>query len=102
MAAAPALVVRNFFVPVGEASGQTRDRQLDGLADVGSALGAALGRPVASLWAMRNGYALCSRDGLEAINRYLFDLDDASLDDLRGRLVVPIQRGVEVTEPGSP
>jgi hypothetical protein len=64
MAAGAATIYRNYLVPVDGQIGQTRDRQLDGLTDVGTALSAALDRPVAELWAMRNGYALCTRAGL--------------------------------------
>ena len=102
MAAAPALIYRNHFVPVGDGVGQTRDRQLNGIAGIGAALGAALGCPVADLWEMRNGYALCSRGGLEAISARLSGLDNDAIDDLRGLLSIAIQRGVEVTEPGAP
>jgi hypothetical protein len=102
MAAAPATIFRNYFAPVGDRIGQTRDRQLDGLAAIGTVLGASLARPVGDLWTMRNGYALCSRDGLEAISAHLSALDDDGIDDLRGRLSIAIQQGVEVTEPGAP
>ena len=101
VAAAPALVVRNYFAPFPDGVGQTGDRQIDGLADFGAALATAMGRDVSSLWKMRNGYALASQDGLEAIAAHLATLDEAGLDDLRGRLAVTIQRGVEVTAPGA-
>ncbi len=101
MAAAPATIFRNYFAPVAGVAGQRRDRQIDGLADIGAALAQALGRPATDLWEMRNGYALCTREGLDAISRYLANLDAGSLDDLRGRLSIAIQRGVEVTEPGA-
>ena len=61
IAAGAATIYRNYFVPVGDAVGQTSNRQLDGLADLGAALGKALSLPVESLWTMRNGYALCTR-----------------------------------------
>ena len=101
IAAAPALIARNYLAPFADGLGQTRDRQLDGLADVGAALAGSLGRDVASLWEMRNGYALCSEDGLQAIDAHLGGLDNAAIDDLRGRLAIAIQRGVEVTAPGA-
>jgi hypothetical protein len=41
IAAGAATIHRNYFVPVGGARGQTKDRQLDGLADLGSSLSAA-------------------------------------------------------------
>jgi hypothetical protein len=102
MAAAAALIYRNYFVPVGDNVGQTQDRQLNGIADIGAALSAALGCAVANLWEMRNGYALCSGGGLDAISAHLSGLNTDAIDDLRGRLSIAIQRGVEVTEPGAP
>ena len=102
IAAAPALIVRNYFAPIGGQVGQTRDRQFDGLAEVGAALGASMGCDASSLWDMQNGYALCSREQIAALDAHLSDLDDAALDALHARLVVAIQRGVEVTAPGAP
>jgi hypothetical protein len=58
IAAGAATLYRNYFVPVDGQPGQSADRQLDGLAEIGSALSAALRRPVHDLWDMRNGYAL--------------------------------------------
>jgi hypothetical protein len=46
--------------------GQTRDRQFDGLAELGEILSKALNQPVGAPWKMRNGYALCTGiDGAE-------------------------------------
>jgi hypothetical protein len=67
IAAGAATIYRNYFAKVGGCDGQTKDRQFDGLADLGEALGEALNQPVAALWKMRNGYALCTRAGLDAI-----------------------------------
>jgi hypothetical protein len=102
IAAGAATVYRNYFAPVAGGVGQTRDRQLDALADVGAALSAALDRPVASLWSMRNGYALCSREGLAAIDAHLASLDEAGLDALRARLRIGAHRDVEVTDAEGP
>lgn len=71
IAAGAATIYRNYLVPVGDGVGQTRDRQLDGLADLGEALSAALDEPASRLWTMRNGYALCTEHGLELIGRHL-------------------------------
>ena len=71
IAAGAATIYRNYFAPVADQFGQTAQHQLDGLADLGFALSEALGRPVQSLWDMRNGYALCHREGLSAIGSYL-------------------------------
>mgnify|MGYP007128604050 CR=1 FL=1 len=68
--------------------GQTRDRQLDALADLGAALAEATGRPLASLWSMRNGYALCTRDGLASIEARLAAADAAQVDAWRDLLRV--------------
>src|SRR5215510_9690044 len=67
MAAGAATIYRNYFAPVGDGIGQTSKRQLDGLADLGAALGDAVGLPVEALWTMRNGYALCTHAGLDGI-----------------------------------
>jgi len=98
IAAGAATIYRNYFAPVGHGLGQTKDRQLDGLADVGDALSAALGRPVETLWTMRNGYALCTRVGLDAIAGHLGALGPEQLDDLRGRLRIGLHSDIEVTE----
>jgi hypothetical protein len=98
IAAGAATIYRNYFAPVGDRPGQTRDRQFDALADLGNALSAALGRPVEALWKMRNGYALCTEAGLDAIARHLASLDPEGLDDLRSRLRIGLHRDVQVTD----
>ena len=98
IAAGAATIYRNYFVPVGGSHGQTATRQIDTLADLGEAFSDALKTPVATLWTMRNGYALCTRAGLDAISGYLGDLDAAQTDILRGKLCVGIHRDVEATE----
>jgi hypothetical protein len=47
---------------------------------------------------MQNGYALCSRDGLDAIGEHLGALRPEQLDILRGKLRIGIHRDVEVTD----
>ena len=98
IAAGAATIYRNFFAPVGEHVGQTRDRQLDGLADMGVELAAVLGVPVSSLWTMRNGYALCTEHALTLIGRHLDALDEAARDRLRSRLRIGMHWQVEVTD----
>ncbi len=97
IAAGAGTIYRNYFVPVGGECGQTRKRQLDGLAEVGVALGHALGRPVGALWTMRNGYALCSSEGLAAIGNHLRAVSAAETDTLRALLCIGVHRDVEVT-----
>ena len=98
IAAGAATIYRNYFVPVGDRVGQTANRQLDGLAAIGEVLSKALGKPVDALWEMRNGYALCSQAGLEAISAYLATLHPDDLDRLRGKLCIGVHSGVEVTD----
>jgi hypothetical protein len=98
MAAGAATIYRNYFVPIGGAHGQTKERQFDGLTEVGEALARALDQPVAELWRMQNGYALCSRAGLDAIAEHLSALKPDELDILRGKLRIGIHTDVEVTD----
>jgi hypothetical protein len=55
IAAGAATIFRNYFAPVGDGFGQTRDRQIDALAGIGEALSVELGRSDSDLWTMRNG-----------------------------------------------
>src|SRR5260370_40005049 len=98
IAAGAATIYRNYFAPVGGSHGQAADRQLDGLADLGEALTVSLKQPVGSLWEMRNGYALCSSSGLDAISALLERLPPAEVDALRGKIRIGIHSNVEVTD----
>jgi hypothetical protein len=98
IAAGAATIYRNYFAPVDGSHGQTTKRQLDGLADLGASLSAALNQPLNALWRMQNGYALCRRDGLDAIGKHLGQLRPEQLDTLRGKLRIGIHRDVEVTD----
>ncbi|MET4489460.1 hypothetical protein [Bradyrhizobium sp. LA7.1] len=103
MAAGAATIYRNYFAPVGDQIGQTVERQLDGLADIGTELSARLGRPVAEFWESRNGYALCTRQGLDLIGAHLRTIGPKQADALAGKLRIGIHRDVEVTDaPGAP
>lgn len=90
IAAGAATIYRNYFAPVENGHGQTRMRQLDGLADLGNALSQALDQPVKALWRMQNGYALCSRGGLDAISRHLESLTQNETDTLSGNLRIGV------------
>ncbi len=98
IAAGAATIYRNYFAPVDGRDGQTAERQFDGLADLGEALGEALNKPVKALWKMQNGYALCSRAGLDTIADYLGKLEPAQVDITRGKLCIGVHRDVEVTD----
>jgi len=98
IAAGAATIYRNYFAPVSGGFGQTAERQIDGLAGIGDALSVALNMPVSALWTMQNGYALCTRPGLEAITRYLDTLRPAQADLLAAKLCIGLHSDVEATE----
>jgi hypothetical protein len=98
IAAGAATIYRNYFAPVGTGHGQTARQQIDTLAPVGKALSKALKLPVAALWTMQNGYALCTRAGLDAITGYLNSLDAEEAAILGGKLCIGLHRDVEATE----
>jgi hypothetical protein len=102
IAAGAATIYRNYFVSVKGTHGQTAKRQLDGLADLGAALGGDLKIPVDDLWKMENGYAMCSRSGLDLIARHLKTLSIDQVDTLRGKLRIGLHRDVEVTDVKGP
>jgi hypothetical protein len=98
IAAGAGTIYRNYLVPVDGVPGQTADRQIDALAPLGRALAGRLGRPVSALWHMRNGYALCTPDGLAAICHALRQAEPATIDALRGELAVGVHWDVAVTD----
>jgi hypothetical protein len=63
-------IYRNYLVPVGGGIGQTASRQLNGLADLASALNVDV--------EVRNGYALPTESQLRAINAQLDGADDGA------------------------
>jgi len=85
-------------VPIDGQRGQTSARQLDGLADVGKALAKQRRIPTESLWTMRNGYALCSVEGLKEIGDHLKKITESDVDYLRSLLRIGLHMDVEVTE----
>ena len=68
------------------------------MAKIGQTLSDALNEPVTSLWKMQNGYALCTRAGLDTISKHLARLEEDDVDFLRAKLCVGIHRDVEVTD----
>lgn len=67
MAAGAGTIYRNYLVPLNGDFGQTRERQINTLAD----LGTALGHDENPLWDWRNGYVLCTTEGLARIHAVL-------------------------------
>jgi hypothetical protein len=102
MATGAATIYRNYFADVDGKSGQTKDRQLDALADLGTALRKRLAPNVGELWSMVNGYALAYRAGLDAIAELLDHSTPDDIDELRGCLRIGLHRDVEVTDAGRP
>lgn len=94
MAAGAGTIYRNYRVPLPGGVGQTAERQINTLAD----LGAALGHGQAPLWEYRNGYVLCSREGLARIGSRLAAADAAERERLRGLLRIGLHWEVEVTD----
>lgn len=95
IAAGPATVYRNYFAPVRDQIGQTAEQQIDCLRDVH----AVLSPDGAPLWKMRNGYALCSEQGITRINEHLSALDESGLDAIRSKLRIGLHWDVQVTQP---
>jgi hypothetical protein len=102
IAAGAATIYRNYFVPVGDHTGQTRDRQLDASADLGAILRNRLPHDVGALWFMTNGYAFCTRPGLAAITKLLEGSSPDEIDELRGHLRIGLHQDVELTDAPEP
>ena len=98
IAAGAATIYRNYFAKVHGHTGQTRERQIDCLADLGSALGNDKG----ALWEMRNGYALCTEQGLAEIDRKLDTMNLQEIDRLRDSLRIGLHWNIEVTDAAKP
>ena len=98
IAAGAGTIYRNYFVPVGSQQGQRAHNQIDCLVDLARALGGSDQK----LWQMRNGYALCTRQGLSFVDERLRCLDDARIDELRGWLRVGLHWDVDVTDIAEP
>ena len=83
-------IYRNYFVPLDGGIGQTEQRQIDCLSDLGRLLGAETD----FLWEMRNGYALPTADSLQLVNARLAMVD---ADAVRAALRIGVHHGTQVT-----
>lgn len=90
-------IYRNYLVPVGDTTGQSADRQIDGLAKLHAKMQEVTKHP----WQMKNGYCLPSAISMEKIRSYLAECDEKELDQLRQLLMVGVQEGTEVTLAGA-
>ncbi len=93
IAAGAGTVFRNYLVPLENQRGQSTERQIDCLADIGK----SLDNESQQLWEMQNGYAFASNAGLSIIAEHLSNLDTTSTDSLRSKLRVGIMWNTEVT-----
>ncbi|RUQ39771.1 MAG: hypothetical protein EKK69_08015 [Candidatus Competibacteraceae bacterium] len=98
MAAGAGTIYRNYLVPLNGDFGQTRERQINTLAD----LGTALGHDENPLWDWRNGYVLCTTEGLARIHAVLKAADATERERLRGLLRIGLHWDVEVTDAPAP
>lgn len=93
IAAGAGTIYRNYFAPVNGQIGQSENNQIDCLVGVGR----ELGNSDNSLWLMRNGYALASRNGLIEISNHLRASSEDERDALRQLLRIGIQWNAQVT-----
>jgi len=93
IAAGAGTIYRNYFVHLNGKVGQSANNQIDTLSDIGKILGNESGH----LWYMKNGYALASDEGLKTISKYLANLNESKIDEIRKNLRIGIQWNTEVT-----
>jgi hypothetical protein len=86
-------IYRNYFAPVNDQIGQSKEHQIDCL----DQLGKALQNEQLALWEMKNGYALASESGLLNITQQLKDKSPQEYDELKSKLRIGIQWDTEVT-----
>jgi hypothetical protein len=98
IAAGAATVYRNYFALVSGVAGQTQSRQLDGFAELGAALAEGVGRPASSLWTMRNGYAMFTRNGVDLLSAHVDGMNEAQRSAVRDRLRIGMHWDVETTD----
>lgn len=86
-------IYRNYFVEINGHRGQTADRQVDCLEEIGK----VLDNDRLKLWQMKNGYALPSREGLQHVANHIQSLSSEAYDELKSRLKIGLQWNTEVT-----
>jgi hypothetical protein len=98
IAAGAATIYRNYFMPFGDASGQTTSRQVNGLADLAEKLGALMQQDPTRLVPMQNGYALPDAATLQKISALIEGMDDDTRGELRSLLRIGWHTDVQVTD----
>ena len=86
-------IYRNYFVDLKTQIGQTSDKQIDCLTDIGK----ELGNENEDLWSMSNGYALATKEGLINISQQLTTMPPDDYDCLKQNIRIGIQWHTQVT-----
>jgi len=86
-------IYRNYFVNVNGQLGQTSNKQIDCLYEIGI----ELENDKYNYWEMKNGYALASREGLKNISKQIRTISENNYEYLKGKLRIGVQWNSEVT-----
>lgn len=86
-------IYRNYFGDVNGQIGQTSTNQIDCLSEIGD----YFNNKENKLWEMRNGYAMLSSSGLDAISEILNQQTGEEYVELRNKLRIGLQLNSEVT-----
>lgn len=86
-------IFRNYFVPLDNQIGQTADKQIDCLQDIGK----LFNNPELELWKMSNGYALISQYGILHLNSILSKQSTDEYEQTKQALRIGIQSNTQVT-----
>lgn len=98
IACGAATIYRNYFVEVNGQTGQTKDNQIDCLAEIG----AYFHNAERQHWVMQNGYALPGKSGLDELSAQIDSLSQSAYEELKGLLAIGIQQDAEVTIASQP
>lgn len=102
IAAGAATIYRNYFAPVGQQVGQTRETQLDGFAALAAELAQRLGIAPEALLTMQNGYAMFRESHLSSLSDFINEMTPQARDQLKGLLRIGLHWDVEVTASAEP
>ena len=86
-------IYRNYFVPIGDQIGQTKQLQIDCLEE----LAVYFNNREFQHWSMQNGYALPTQEGLIHISDHIQKMNSREFEELKGKLKVGVQWNTEVT-----
>jgi len=95
-----ATLYRNYFVPIGNREGQTRDNQINCLAPILNRLLIGSSKPFK--WTFQNGYIFMTNEDFKIINEVLKELKKEEKEELKSLLEVGIHWNVEVNDNSEP